>query len=120
LTAFHEDKKAIRQVAGFYQRAVDGQEISWDEYLAARNTLNTRANRYERGVLDALDPLDPRAVVYASYIPDTLAHKDNQAAFPDLGSVDAMITLQVYKDARAVTWRDKLLACLSDTSLSPL
>jgi len=117
LMAFHQAKKAVRQVAGFYQRALDGDEISWDEYLAARDTLDTPANRYARGVLDALDPLDPRAAVWAAYIPDTLAHMDNEAAFPDLGRVDAMITLQEAKDARAAAWRDKLLVCLSNAGV---
>lgn len=118
LMAFNQNKKAIRQVADFYQRALAGQEISWDEYLTARNTLDTPANRYARGVLDALDPLDPRAAVYAAYIPDTLAHIDNEPAEADFGSVDAMITLQAAKDTRASIWRDKLLECLSETSLS--
>jgi len=115
LININEDKKAIRQTADFYQRAIAGDEISLDEYITLRNALVTPSELLVRGVLDVLDPLDPQAAFMALYTMHALAQQDFQAARDAADTWDAADALKRddFVGARAGIWRDRLLECLS-------
>jgi hypothetical protein len=117
LMASHEDKNVIHLVADFYQRALADQDISWDEYLAARNSLNDPLNDEPRKMLDALDPLDTSAVWYALFILESVAEMQDTVAdtyFDEWGQ-ELTFDRESVLSARAAIWRDKLLECLSST-----
>lgn len=115
LVNFNENKKVIRQTANFFQRAIDGEEITLDEYVTFREAMVTPSAQFVQGVLDTLDPLDPRAAVKALYTMDELAGRDFEAAREAADTWDAMDALErtTFTNARALVWRDKLLECLS-------
>jgi hypothetical protein len=118
MIALGQHQEAIRQAADFYLRALEGVEISWGEYLDARQALDKRDTQTVRGMLDALDPLDPNH--YFSYIFDELARRDYADAMhgeePWGGNYDEK-RHQAAEAARAAIWRDKLLECLSSTEI---
>jgi hypothetical protein len=118
MIALGEHHKAIHQAADFYRRALDGDEISWGEYLSARQALDKWDTRTVRGVLDALDPLDPNH--YFSYIFDELARRayaDSMHGENPWGGNYYEERHKAAEFAQAAIWRDKLLEYLASTAI---
>jgi hypothetical protein len=108
--------EAIHQGADFYRRALEGDEISLDEYLNARQALDHSDTKLVRGLLDALDPLDPLSAFSASDVLETLAERDYVESMHGEYPWEPNYFRERHEAAeiaRSAIWRDKLLECLS-------
>jgi len=118
MIALGQHEAAIRQAADFYRRALEGVEISWGEYLDARQALDKWDTQTVKGVLDALDPTDPNHSM--THILDNLSRRDYAASMAGENPWGGNYQQDRHKAAeaaRAAIWRDKLLECLSSTEI---
>jgi hypothetical protein len=119
LITFEKNIDALRQIAVFYERAVDGEEIPMDEYLGAANSIPQFLNT--RGLMDALDLMNSRAIGTIQPGFYAVAARKYKAAADASNYWDGTNQWAVleerdkehFRDAVAVAWRDKLLECLS-------
>jgi hypothetical protein len=124
LNRFEENKERLRQVADFYERAIDDEEISLDDY---------RIGKYEhpvfltvRNIIDALDPANSSSVMdvrTALYMVGALEHDAAMDAsnYWDETNQCAVVDERDNEDFRngiAIAWSDKLLEYLSQAQVT--
>lgn len=97
-----------RQVADFYEMALDGREISQDAYLELKYELDLSST--SRAFLDALDPHDPSMVTYAREALFELAYRETtETVIDDTVELYEARERNPFVNALALIWAEKLL-----------
>jgi hypothetical protein len=124
LNRFEENKERLRLVADFYERAVDDEEISMDEYTLGRYELPVFLTA--RNIIDGLNPANSVSVMEVRTALYTLGALEHDAAVNASNYWDTEMGWAVleerdeehFRNGVAIAWSDKLLEYLSQARVT--